>query len=108
MLITGPRHLTLVLQEYIEHYNTHRPHRSLHQQPPTGATPHRPEQHSGRCAEIDSAASYTSTCRSHDVTGFSAPTPRHLRVQVKLTMNGSVTFGRPGFSAAPSPAPRFV
>jgi putative transposase len=39
ILITGPRHLTLVLQEYIEHYNTHRPHRSLHQQPPTGATP---------------------------------------------------------------------
>src|SRR5512133_209484 len=39
MLITGPRHLTQVLQEYIEHYDTHRPHRSLHQQPPTGATP---------------------------------------------------------------------
>ena len=39
MLITGPHHLTLVLREYIEHYNTHRPHRSLHQQPPTGATP---------------------------------------------------------------------
>jgi transposase InsO family protein len=39
LLITGPRHLTQVLQEYIEHYNTHRPHRSLHQQPPTGATP---------------------------------------------------------------------
>jgi len=39
LLITGPRHLTLVLQEYIEHYNTHRPHRSLRQRPPTGATP---------------------------------------------------------------------
>ena len=39
LLITGPRHLTLVLQEYVEHYNTHRPHRSLHQQPPAGATP---------------------------------------------------------------------
>ena len=39
LLITGPRHLTVVLQDYIEHYNTHRPHRSLHQQPPTGATP---------------------------------------------------------------------
>jgi transposase InsO family protein len=39
MLIIGPRHLTLVLREYIEHYNTHRPHRSLHQQPHTGATP---------------------------------------------------------------------
>jgi putative transposase len=38
LLITGPRHLAVVLQEYIEHYNTHRPHRSLHQQPPTGAT----------------------------------------------------------------------
>ena len=38
MLITGPRHLTLVLQECIEHYNTHPPHRSLHQQPHTGAT----------------------------------------------------------------------
>jgi transposase InsO family protein len=39
LLITGPRHLTVVLQEYIEHYNTHRPHRSLRQRPPTGATP---------------------------------------------------------------------
>jgi transposase InsO family protein len=39
VLIIGPRHLTHVLQEYIEHYNTHRPHRSLHQQPPTGAPP---------------------------------------------------------------------
>jgi putative transposase len=27
LLITGPRHLTLVLQEFVEHYNTHRPHR---------------------------------------------------------------------------------
>jgi len=25
LLITGPRHLTLVLQEFVEHYNTHRP-----------------------------------------------------------------------------------
>jgi putative transposase len=39
LLITGPRHLAVVLREFVEHYNTHRPHRSLHQQPPTGATP---------------------------------------------------------------------
>jgi putative transposase len=39
LLITGPRHLGLVLHEYLEHYNTHRPHRSLDQHPPTGRTP---------------------------------------------------------------------
>jgi transposase InsO family protein len=39
LLITGPRHLGLVLREYLEHYNTHRPHRSLDQHPPAGRTP---------------------------------------------------------------------
>ena len=37
-LITGPRHLTQVLHEFVEHYNTHRPHRSLDQHPPAGST----------------------------------------------------------------------
>ena len=48
LLITGPRHLKLVLQEYVEHYNTHRPHRSLHQQPPAGPTPRPPAGPSDR------------------------------------------------------------
>jgi transposase InsO family protein len=39
LLITGPRHLTQVLHEFVEHYNAHRPHRSLHQRPPAGRTP---------------------------------------------------------------------
>jgi putative transposase len=39
LLIAGPRHLAAVLQEYIAHYNSHRPHRALHQQPPEGRTP---------------------------------------------------------------------
>jgi putative transposase len=39
LLITGPRHLAVVLQEYLEHYNTHRPHRSLQQRPPTRSAP---------------------------------------------------------------------
>ena len=36
MLITGERHLRLVLSEYADHYNTHRPHRALNQSPPAG------------------------------------------------------------------------
>lgn len=32
ILITGPHHLAAVTREYVEHYNTHRPHGALHQQ----------------------------------------------------------------------------
>jgi putative transposase len=41
LLITGPRHLDLVLREYVQHFNTHRPHRSLDQRPPAGGAPPR-------------------------------------------------------------------
>jgi putative transposase len=41
MLITGERHLRLVLSEYVDHYNSHRPHRALRQSPPAGR-PHPP------------------------------------------------------------------
>jgi putative transposase len=34
MLITGGRHLRLILDEYVDHYNVHRPHRALGQDPP--------------------------------------------------------------------------
>jgi putative transposase len=36
MLITNERHLRLVLGEYVDHYNAHRPHRALQQGPPAG------------------------------------------------------------------------
>jgi putative transposase len=36
MLITSERHLRLVLSEYVEHYNVHRPHRARSQSPPAG------------------------------------------------------------------------
>jgi hypothetical protein len=36
MLITGERHLRFVLGEYADHDNTHRPHRTLHQDRPPG------------------------------------------------------------------------
>jgi putative transposase len=34
MLITGPRHLHAVLEEYAAHYNHHRPHRARNLRPP--------------------------------------------------------------------------
>jgi hypothetical protein len=34
LLVAGTVH-----PQYTQHYNAHRPHRSLHQRPPTGATP---------------------------------------------------------------------
>jgi transposase InsO family protein len=36
LLIAGRRHLHRTLSEYVDHYNTHRPHRTLSQQPPDG------------------------------------------------------------------------
>jgi putative transposase len=48
LLITGPRHLNVVLREYIQHYNFHRPHRSLHQHPPEGGT----ALHSGAASRV--------------------------------------------------------
>jgi len=58
LLITGERHLRLVLGEYIDHYDTHRPHRTLQQCPPSGrpARPPAASAISGSCAEIASAA----------------------------------------------------
>src|SRR3954454_15055385 len=48
MLITGRRHLAAVLREFVDHYNTHRPHRSLDQHPPRRQ--HSPAPRSDRSA----------------------------------------------------------
>jgi putative transposase len=38
LLVLGRRHLQVVLPEYVDHYNGHRPHRSLDQRCPSGVT----------------------------------------------------------------------
>ncbi|WP_246192848.1 integrase core domain-containing protein [Kitasatospora atroaurantiaca] len=43
VLITGERHLRLVIDEYADHHNQHRPHRSLGQRCPDGVST--PEPH---------------------------------------------------------------
>lgn len=42
MLILGRRHLEAVLSEYLAHYNSHRPHRSLGQRAPSEPNATRP------------------------------------------------------------------
>ncbi|MGO8873289.1 MAG: integrase core domain-containing protein [Acidimicrobiales bacterium] len=39
ILSVNQRHLDTVLDEFVDHYNQHRPHRSLGQTPPLLATP---------------------------------------------------------------------
>jgi putative transposase len=75
ILITGPRHLDAVLREFTQHYNAHRPHRSLHQRPPAGATPRSSEQPPGRCDETGSHAVTGGTHRWSRVSQFLAPSP---------------------------------
>jgi putative transposase len=39
LLIVSRKHLERVLRDYVEHYNTHRPHRALEQRPPLANPP---------------------------------------------------------------------
>jgi transposase InsO family protein len=94
LLITGPRLLAVVLQEYLAHYNTHRPHRSLRQRPPAGHTPPRSGAAIRPLRRDRSAASFMSMCRSHDATRFSAPTGRKLALCTSSSRALPATSGR--------------
>jgi len=74
LLITGPRHLKQVLQEFIEHYNTDCPHRSLDQHAPAGRTPP-PSGTTIQPLRRDRLGGLLHEY-AHDVTAFSAPTSR--------------------------------
>ncbi len=57
LLIVNRRHLERVLPVYVEHYNAHRPHRSLRQRSPTG----RAKPDSGTVAALDRSDVKTSS-----------------------------------------------
>jgi hypothetical protein len=74
MLVTGERHLRLVLSEHTDHYNGYWPHRTLQQNPPAGR-PHPTALGANvRVLRRDRlGGSSASTPRSHRVTQFPAP-----------------------------------
>jgi putative transposase len=61
LLILNRRHLERVLREYVEHYNTHRPHRALKLQPPQSGSNRRHQPSARSNVATASAASSTST-----------------------------------------------
>ncbi|WP_326793300.1 transposase [Streptomyces sp. NBC_00841] len=55
LLITGERHLRLVLDEYASHHNEHRPHRSLGQRCPDGIGAPEPPAIDGPATAVEAA-----------------------------------------------------
>jgi len=53
ILIAGRRHLHHTISEYVDHYNTHRPHRALSQEPPDGKIAAKPADDSIRVRRRD-------------------------------------------------------
>jgi putative transposase len=69
MLILNQRQLHVALTEFVDHYNTHRPHRSLGQAAPLRPLPALAQAAtSASTDEIDSQASFTNMCRPHEAT----------------------------------------
>jgi len=67
LLIFGTRQLEAVLSEYLDHYNSRRPHQSLGQQAPTRTRRRsHPSPAAGSSGVISSVASSTNTHRPHD------------------------------------------
>ncbi|WP_307873793.1 MULTISPECIES: integrase core domain-containing protein [unclassified Frankia] len=61
----GEHHLAAALTDYVDHYNAHRPHRSLDQQPPDAPGP-LPEPAAAVIRRDRLGASSTNTCRQPD------------------------------------------
>jgi putative transposase len=86
ILIFGRRHLEVVLQTYVAHYNAHRPHRGplifkpQTPRPRDAQLPARPRSSPISTETTDSAASSTNTASLHDRARFRHPTGGRSRV----------------------------
>jgi len=71
ILVTGERHLRLVLSEYVDHYNTHRSHQTLEQHPPDGRA--RRVRASVSCSRLTLPSSASARARISSASATLAP-----------------------------------
>ena len=79
-IIWNRRQLNKLVVDYIDHFNTHRPHRSLDQRPPVATDPSdQPDRHLQvvKTARCDGLINGCRNAASPDTTQFSAPTCVH-------------------------------
>jgi hypothetical protein len=95
LLITNRRNLERVRRVFVDHYNTHRPHRSLNLTPPNrpshGSVPSSPQPPPSSDAP-DSAASSTNTSSPRE-TEFAHPSP-HMRDDLSKVLSDGSKQGR--------------
>ena len=107
MLITGQRHLQLVLSEYVDHYNTHRPHRALQQDPPSGRAHPPAETTCMRVLRRDRLGGliheYAQVALGDTVSGTHKAARRHQNKQASTTIEYSSPTGAIGVRAARLP-----
>ncbi|MGC5020967.1 integrase core domain-containing protein [Micromonospora sp. DT47] len=97
MLIVGERHLAAVLNKYTSHYNGHRPHRSLGQQPPNPA-PHVVDLNAPRVQRRPILGGLINEySQAGSRTGFTSPTgsPREPSSRIDLPLRPEHDTGFP-------------
>ena len=86
LLILNDRHLRQVLTEYLHHYNTARPHRTLGQLPPAQAGMSRPVGRGRRGKEQHGGGFVRAGCALEDVLG--SPLPQRAGAMEDLEVEG--------------------
>lgn len=108
LLIFGQRHLEMLLDEFVDHYNGARPHGALGMQPPLG--PERPSSPVGEIVRRDRVAGliheYAALLRPHQRKGRQRPT--RSRVSAYQPRISSTLKTIPGAKSAMRSCPRLA